>query len=114
MRTSSITSHITSFWANFMPYVALNMANASLVAAINGTNLNTTGGGLGLADAYVQPVNMGWHFKRADFNAGYGFMAPTGRYTAGASNNVGSGYWGNNITSGTTFYITKNKGTSPT
>jgi hypothetical protein len=25
---------------------------------------------------------------------------------------VGSGYWGNDITSGTTFYITKNKGTS--
>jgi Putative MetA-pathway of phenol degradation len=55
---------------------------------------------------------MGWHFSRADFNAGYAFVAPTGRYTAGASNNVGSGYWGNNITSGTTFYITKNKGTS--
>ena len=25
---------------------------------------------------------------------------------------MGSGYWGNNITTGTTFYITKNKGTS--
>ena len=55
---------------------------------------------------------MGWHLKRADVNAGYAFLAPTGRYTAGASNNVGSGYWGNNITSGTTFYITKNKVTS--
>jgi hypothetical protein len=50
--------------------------------------------------------------KRADFNVGYSFVAPTGRYAAGASNNVGSGYWGNNITSGTTFYITKNKATS--
>ena len=57
-------------------------------------------------------MNLGWHLKRADFNAGYSFLAPTGRFTAGASNNVGSGYWGNNITSGTTFYITKNKGTS--
>jgi len=57
-------------------------------------------------------VNIGWHLKRADFNAGYAFTAPTGRYTAGASNNVGSGYWGNNLTTGTTFYITKNKGTS--
>lgn len=25
---------------------------------------------------------------------------------------MGSGYWGNDITTGTTFYITKNKGTS--
>jgi hypothetical protein len=55
-------------------------------------------------------VNLGWHLKRADVNAGYAFSAPTGRYTAGASNNLGSGYWGNNITSGTTYYITKNKG----
>jgi len=96
----------------FMPYVALNYASGELVAELNGTNLGTSGGGSGLADTYVQPLNLGWHFKRADFNAGYAFSAPTGRYTAGASNNVGSGYWGNNITSGTTFYITKNKGTS--
>jgi hypothetical protein len=96
----------------FMPYVALNYASGELVAELNGTNLGTSGGGSGLADTYVQPLNLGWHFKRADFNVGYAFSAPTGRYTAGASNNVGSGYWGNNITSGTTFYITKNKGTS--
>jgi len=96
----------------FMPYIAVNVANGSLVAELNGTNLGTSGGGSGLADTYVQPLNLGWHFKRADFNVGYAFTAPTGRYTAGASNNVGSGYWGNNITSGTTFYITKNKATS--
>jgi len=98
----------------FMPYIAVNVANGSLVAELNGTNLGTSAGGSGLADTYVRPLNLGWHFKRADFNVGYGFTAPTGRYTAGASNNVGSGYWGNNITSGTTFYVTKNKATSAT
>ncbi len=96
----------------FMPYIALNYASGSLVADLNGTNLGASGGGSGFADTYVQPLNIGWHLKRADFNVGYSFTAPTGRYTAGASSNVGSGYWGNNITSGTTFYITKNKGTS--
>jgi hypothetical protein len=96
----------------FMPYAAVNYASGEVVAALNGTNLGTSAGGSGLADTYVQPVNMGWHLKRADFVAGYAFTAPTGRYTAGAADNVGSGYWGNNITSGTTFYITKNKGTS--
>src|SRR5271169_2815537 len=97
----------------FMPYIDLNWATGSLVADITGTNLSGRGGGSGFADTYVQPLNLGWHFgKRVDFNAGYAFVAPTGRYTAGASNNVGSGYWGNFITSGTTFYITKNKGTS--
>jgi len=96
----------------YMPYVSINVANGSLVADITGTNLGINGGGVGLADTYVQPLNLGWHFSRADFNVGYAFMAPTGRYTPGAKNNVGSGYWGNNFTSGTTFYITKNKGTS--
>ncbi len=96
----------------FMPYIALNVANGSLVADISGTNLSANGGGSGFADTFVEPVNLGWHFKRVDFNVGYAFTAPTGRYTAGATNNVGSGYWGNDITSGTTFYITKNKGTS--
>jgi hypothetical protein len=96
----------------FMPYVALNYANGELVANITGTNLNTGAGGSGFADMYVQPINLGWHLKRADFNLGYAFVAPTGRFTQGASNNVGSGYWGNDITSGTTVYLTKNKGTT--
>jgi hypothetical protein len=97
----------------FMPYIALNYANGELVANITGTKLSTGGGGSGFADMYVQPLNLAWHFgERVDFTAGYGFTAPTGRFTPGASDNVGSGYWGNNITSGTTFYITKNKGTT--
>jgi hypothetical protein len=102
----------------FMPYISINYASGSLVAdipeipgVIAGAPLSA--GGSGLADTYVQPVNIGWHIKkRVDFNAGYSFVAPTGRYTAGASNNVGSGYWGNDITSGTTLYITKNHATT--
>jgi hypothetical protein len=96
----------------FVPYVALSFANGSLVADIVGTNLSANGGGSGFADMYVQPVNLGWHLKRADVIAGYGFTAPTGRFTAGASNNVGSGYWGNDLTTNTTVYLTKDKGTS--
>jgi hypothetical protein len=96
----------------FMPSVALNYASGELVAEIPALNLGAGGGGSGFADMYAQPLNLGWHLKRADVAVGYGFTAPTGRFTAGASDNVGSGYWGNNITTGTIFYITKNKGTS--
>src|SRR5271167_3274813 len=96
----------------FMPYVALSYASGELVANITGTNLSGGGGGSGFADTYVQPLNLGWHLKHADVNVGYAFTAPTGRFTQGANNNVGSGYWGNDITSGTTVYITKNKGTT--
>jgi hypothetical protein len=98
--------------AYFMPYVALNYASGEVVASLTGTNLGTGGGGSGFADMWVQPVNLGWHLKRADVVAGYAFTAPTGRFTAGASDNVGSGYWGNNITASTTVYITKNKATT--
>jgi len=104
----------------FMPYIVMTYASGSLVADIpplgllpGGTGINLGAGGSGFADLYVQPINIGWHFaKRVDFNVGYAFFAPTGRYAAGASNNVGSGYWGNDITSGTTLYITKNQGTT--
>jgi hypothetical protein len=91
--------------AYYFPYVVLPFANGSLVAAIVGTNLSANGGGQGLADIYVQPVNLGWHLKHADVAAGYGF-------TPGASTNVGSGYWGNDFTTNTTVYLTKNKATT--
>jgi hypothetical protein len=135
---SQILQNVTgtySFWADenivyfvphhkilggyFMPYVAVTYATGSLVADFtpilpeNTSAIALSGGGSGLADTFVEPLDIGWHFaKRVDFNVGYAFTAPTGRYTAGASNNVGSGYWGNDITSGTTLYITKNHGTT--
>ena len=96
----------------FAPYASVNLANGSLVAELVGTILSGNGGSEGLADTVVSPFQMGWHFSRLDLSAGYAFVAPTGRYTLGASDNVGSGYWGNMITSGATFYVTKNKGTS--
>ena len=97
----------------FMPYIALNYANGELVANITGTDLGTGAGGSGFADTFVEPINIGWHFgKRVDFNAGYAFTAPTGKYTQGANDNVGSGYWGNDLTSNATLYITKNHGTT--
>ena len=96
----------------FAPYVVLSAANGSLVADLGiPPKLSGNGGGEGFADTYFQPLNFGWHLKRADFNAGFGFFAPTGRYTPGASNNVGSGYYGTDLTSNTTVYLTKNKAT---
>ncbi|HYX53608.1 MAG TPA: transporter [Candidatus Limnocylindrales bacterium] len=83
-------------------------ASLERFAAITGGNNIPTG----YADTWVQPVTLGWQADRIAFNVGYAFMAPTGRYTPGATDNVGSGYWGNNLNSGTTVYLTKNKGTS--
>jgi hypothetical protein len=96
------------------PWVDINVANGSLVGDISilGNAIQANGGGAGLADTLVEPFNLGWHFSRADLSVGDGFMAPTGRYNPLATNNVGSGYWGNHLTDAATVYITKNKGTS--
>jgi hypothetical protein len=59
----------------------------------------------GLNDLYVVPLYLGWHAPRADFVAGYGFYAPTGRYETGATDNVGLGMWGHEIQAGTTVYF---------
>lgn len=92
---------------------APTFANGSLtLGSLNFPNVALEAGGEGLADTWVQPLTLGWSLKRADVLVGYAFMAPTGRYHAGASDNVGSGYWGHNLVTGSTFYLTKNKGTT--
>ncbi len=94
--------------ANFGLLADLPVANSSLTSA----NFGAIGGGSGFADSYYQPFTLGWHKERADLQVGYGFTAPTGRFNAGASNNVGSGHWTNGPTAGQTFYLTKNKATA--
>ncbi len=61
--------------------------------------------GWGFNDTYVVPLHLGWHTPRADVVAGYGFFAPTGKYEAGASDNVGLGMWSHEVQGGTTVYI---------
>lgn len=86
----------------------LPLANNSLTSDVNGT----LGGGGSFADSYYQPIILGWRTERADVRAIYGFLAPTGRFSAGANNNVGSGYWTNVMASGQTFYLSQNKATA--
>jgi hypothetical protein len=85
-------------------------ANGSLTV----TQFGLGGGGYGFTDTFVQPIGLGWHLKRADIQVGDAFVIPTGRYTPGATNNIGSGYFGNHFMTGTTVYLTKNKGAERT
>jgi hypothetical protein len=66
----------------------------------------------GPSDLYVMPVQLGWHLKRADAVAGAAFFAPTGRHTAGASDNLGKGMWSYEISGGTTVYFDKTRSIS--
>ena len=103
-----LSSYVTKkkvLGANYAFMVALPILNGEL--ALPSLDLGDQTWGLG--DIYVKPLELGWHTKRADLIAGYAFMAPTGRYTAGANNNTGLGMWGNEFSLGTTFYFDQGK-----
>jgi len=63
----------------------------------------------GFTDLYVQPINLGWHKERADYNAGVGIYAPTGRYDATADDNLGMGMWTLELFGGGTWYLDEAK-----
>ncbi|HEY2172157.1 MAG TPA: transporter [Candidatus Angelobacter sp.] len=88
------------------------IANGSLAASLFASGRAISGGGGGIADTYFVPAQIGWHLHRLDIQTGYAFFAPTGRYTAGATNNVGVGYWTNAYQASATIYLTANKATS--
>lgn len=87
--------------------------SASVVAPIANVAIETpfasSTTGIGYSDTYFQPLQLGWATKRADFQAGYGVYAPTGRFTSGASNNTGLGMWSHELSAGTTVYLDKKK-----
>jgi hypothetical protein len=91
--------------ANYSASATLPVAKNSLTSDVAGS----VSGGAGLADSYYLPVILGWRWERLALRAMYGFLAPTGRFEAGASDNVGSGYWTHTISSGQTFYLISNK-----
>ena len=94
--------------AVFSASATIPIANNSLTSDVQG---GISGGG-GLADSYYQPFILGWRKRRADLRAVYGFLAPSGKFNAGANNNVGSGYWTHALSSGQTFYLTEDKATA--
>ena len=61
--------------------------------------------GMALGDAYIAPVQLGWHSPRTDVTVGYAFVPPTGRYEAGGDDNRGLGMWSHEISAGTTVYF---------
>ncbi|HKR85993.1 MAG TPA: transporter [Terriglobales bacterium] len=94
--------------AHYSAIATLPFAGNDLTTDIHG---NVTGGS-GFADSYYVPLALGWTEERSAFRVMYGFLAPTGRFAAAASDNVGSGYWTHALSSGQTFYLSKGKSLS--
>jgi len=91
--------------ARFSSAVTIPIANNSLSSSLQGA---ISGGG-GLGDFYFQPVILGWRTERVDVRGIFGFLAPTGKFDAGATDNVGNGYWTPVFAAGETFYLSDDR-----
>lgn len=86
----------------------LYMAAVTLPVAKNDLTSDTHGhvsGGGGFADSFYLPAILAWSARHGSARFQYGFLAPTGKFAAGASDNVGSGYWTHTLSSGQTFRL---------
>ncbi|HLX72483.1 MAG TPA: transporter [Verrucomicrobiae bacterium] len=114
----------------FGGYIAPSFANDSLEADLS--IANRAGGSVqnssfGVGDLYVQPVWLGWAEKHWDFSLAYGFYAPVGKYntrnvalpgganvTVESKNNLGLGFWTQQVQAGIAWYPMTNKATAVT
>ena len=87
--------------ANYGGMVAVPFANLGLELP----RLDLDSGNFGIADIYVQPVNLGWHTQQADFLVSYAFTAPVGEYSADANDNIGLGMWSHEFRLGTSVFL---------
>lgn len=108
----------TITWVAPRPIASLGNArysfSATLPFANNSLATDSAGalsGGGGFADAFVQPAILGWTIGHLALKTALGFLAPTGQYTAGANDNVGSGYWTLSVSSGQTLSLGASGGT---
>ena len=86
--------HFSLLGARYGAYISLTGANAKVSAAVEQIDKGTEfGTGWGFADLFVQPLWLQWSLWRLDLVAAYGFYAPTGRFSPGASDNIGLGFW---------------------
>jgi hypothetical protein len=97
------------FGANFAMMAVVPLAKGSLEAP--GLGL-TEEASTGFSDVYIMPAQLGWHFKRADITTGVGIFAPTGRYSSGASDNLGKGMWSYEVSAGGTYYLDRGRSIS--
>ncbi len=109
----------TLLWASKQPIAGLGGAVFSTAVTIpianNSLSSSTQGaisGGGGLGDAYLQPAILGWHWPRVDIRAILGVLVPSGRFSAGATNNVGNGYWTPVLASGQTITLSDDGATT--
>ncbi|HZQ45892.1 MAG TPA: transporter [Verrucomicrobiae bacterium] len=116
------------FGARYGAFIAPSFANSSLeteftIAERVAGRIRSSS--LGVGDLFVQPVWLDWTERHWDFSLGYGFCAPTGKYdsqtvvlpggadvTVESKNNIGLGFWTQQVQGGIAWYPKTNKATA--
>jgi hypothetical protein len=112
-RVNAFIDGIVVNWVTNYKILGANVGGSGLLPfaqnRLEGDLLGSSSTGFGYSDTYLQPINLGWHLKRADVNAGYGVYFPTGSFTSGASDNKGLGIYTNELSVGSTVYLDQHK-----
>ena len=99
-------------WVSDFKILGANYGATALFAfatnTIQGNTVNSTSP-FAFTDTYIQPLQLGWHQKRADFVLSYQMYLPTGKYEQGASDNSGLGMFINEFSAGTTLFFNDKK-----
>lgn len=49
--------------------------------------------GIGIGDIAISPIMLGWHWTQMHAQLGYLLFTPSGRFSEGAADNTGKGFW---------------------
>lgn len=110
-----INMFLLGFGGNFVTNLKIlggNYGGSVLVAFASSRiegNIISTKSSLAFTDIYLQPIQLGWHTKQADFTVGYALYLPTGKYELGGNDNSGMGILTNEFSAGSTYYFDTKK-----
>jgi hypothetical protein len=84
--------------ATYSALIAVPVMNASITLPRVGADTSTAAS---FGDIYIEPISLGWAFKKGKIRAAYGFMPPTG------ARRVTSDYFGHQVSFGGTYHPDK-------
>jgi len=84
--------------ATYSALLVVPVMNAAMTLPRFGADLSTTAS---FGDVYIEPISLGWAFKKGKIRAAYGFMPPSG------ARRVTSDYFGHDVSFGGTYHPDK-------
>jgi len=88
-------------------YIIPTFGNSSIGASVEtdiGLGRSAETSSFGVGDLFVQPIWLGWSLTHWDLALGFGFYAPTGRFEAGGTDNIGLGFWSEQFEAAVPWY----------